>query len=154
MNRSISAKLTMLSNFDSTSRRLIPMIAPLRYTFSRPVRSKWKPAPTSMRAPIFPTAENFPMVGTVTRDRIFSVVLLPAPFDPMRPTDSPRRPWTAPSRTARKKSGAVRRAGAGPGAEGPHPSAPRREMPAPAEAVALGHLVEAEDDVAHGAPLD
>src|SRR6185437_13259194 len=51
MNASISANETISSNRVLISLRFIPRMAPCRNTFSRPVRSGWKPAATSISAP-------------------------------------------------------------------------------------------------------
>src|SRR5207244_1100449 len=48
MNSSTPENATIASNVEAISARVIPMIAPCRYTFSRPVRSGWNPAATSM----------------------------------------------------------------------------------------------------------
>ena len=57
--------------------------------FSRPVKSGWKPVPTSRRLDIRPRITARPEVGSVIRERIFKSVDLPAPFPPMIPTTSP-----------------------------------------------------------------
>ena len=57
--------------------------------FSRPVSSGWNPVPTSSREAMRPLALMLPVVGPVTLERIFSRVLLPAPFFPMIPSTSP-----------------------------------------------------------------
>ena len=54
--------------------------------FSRPVRSGWKPVPTSSSVPTRPRSTMRPAVGLVIRAISFSSVLLPAPFGPIRPT--------------------------------------------------------------------
>ena len=65
------------------------MMAPCRKTFSRPVRSGWKPAATSISAPTRPRTSQWPRVGRRIRVSSFSVVDLPAPFGPMMPSASP-----------------------------------------------------------------
>ena len=50
MKSSISANSTISSNRRSISRRDIPSMTPLMNTFSRPLISGWKPAPSSIRA--------------------------------------------------------------------------------------------------------
>ena len=62
----------------------------MKKTFSRPVRSGWKPVPTSSSAPARPQTRASPDVGSVTPERIFSSVVLPAPLRPMIPSTSPR----------------------------------------------------------------
>ena len=57
--------------------------------FSRPVSSGWKPVPTSNKLATRPLMLIFPVVGVVTRERIFNSVDLPAPFFPMIPKTSP-----------------------------------------------------------------
>ena len=110
MNRSISAKATIWSNLCWISRRDMPMIEPFREMFSRPLSSGWKPAPTSMRAPSRPWATNEPEVGTVTRERILSSVLFPAPLAPTSPSISPRSSEKLTSLSAQNSSrGSTRR---------------------------------------------
>ena len=65
------------------------MILPFMKMFSRPVISGWKPVPTSRSEAMRPLMPMRPTVGEVTRERIFSSVLFPAPFLPMIPTTSP-----------------------------------------------------------------
>ena len=43
--------------------------------------------------PTRPWISAVPDVGSVMRDRILSIVLLPAPFRPITPTTSPRCTW-------------------------------------------------------------
>ncbi len=54
--------------------------------FSRPVSSGWKPVPTSSSEPTRPRTVTVPSVGSVTRERILSRVLLPAPLRPTMPS--------------------------------------------------------------------
>src|SRR5712691_6695562 len=82
----------------------MPMMAPFRKMFSRPVRSGWKPAPISMSDPRRPVVTKEPDVGTVTRDRIFRSVLFPAPFIPINPSTSPRLTAKLTSRRAQNSS--------------------------------------------------
>ena len=79
----------------------MPRMAPLRWMFSRPVSSGWKPVPTSSRLPPRPLILTWPLVGAVMRDRILSRVLLPAPLRPMRPRISPSRRVPPPMRPRR-----------------------------------------------------
>ena len=57
--------------------------------FSIPVYSGLKPAPNSKRAEILPFISTLPPVGFNTPVIILSIVDLPAPFVPKRPTHSP-----------------------------------------------------------------
>src|SRR5512138_2191096 len=57
--------------------------------FSRPVSSGWKPVPTSSNEPTRPRTLTVPSVGSVTRDRILSNVLFPAPLRPTMPRTLP-----------------------------------------------------------------
>src|SRR5688500_3785506 len=90
MKRSTSANSTISSNLSRISLRFIPRIAPLKKTFSRPVKSGWKPVPTSSSAPARPHTCASPEVGSVTPERIFRSVVFPAPLRPMIPSTSPR----------------------------------------------------------------
>src|SRR3990172_660382 len=72
--------------------------------FSRPVKSRWKPAPSSSRAETRPTTRIFPSVGKAVRATMESRVLLPAPLAPMNPTVSPLRTAKLTSRSAQKTS--------------------------------------------------
>ena len=62
---------------------------PLMATFSRPVISGWKPAPSSMSADTRPSMARLPRVGFVIPARSLSVVDLPDPFSPMTPKVQP-----------------------------------------------------------------
>ena len=75
-------------------------MAPFRYTFSRPVKSGWKPAPSSSSAPTRPAAETCPEVGRNSPETSFSSVVLPEPLRPTRPSDSPGSTMTDTSRRA------------------------------------------------------
>ena len=57
--------------------------------FCRPVKSAWKPMPSSSSAATRPVMCTPPVVGCVVPVIIFSSVLLPAPLMPMMPTASP-----------------------------------------------------------------
>ena len=63
----------------------------MRNTFSRPESSMSKPAPSSSRGATRPEIRTLPSVGRRTRAITFMSVVLPAPFRPMMPTDSPGR---------------------------------------------------------------
>ena len=77
------------SIFSSISLRVMPKIAPFRYTFSRPVNSGWNPVPTSSIDATLPFKYIFPAVGAVIRVINFNSVDLPAPLCPIIPTASP-----------------------------------------------------------------
>ena len=65
-------------------------MAALSTMFWRPVNSGWKPEPSSRIEAILPLTRNPPAVGDVMPARIFSSVLLPAPFSPISASPSPR----------------------------------------------------------------
>ncbi len=89
MNAATPANSTISSNRARTARRLIPSIAALRKTLSRPVRSGWNPVPISSSDPTRPRTVAQPVLGSVMRDRILRSVLFPAPLRPTTPTTSP-----------------------------------------------------------------
>ena len=63
---------------------------PLMATFSRPLISGWKPAPSSIRAEMRPShRRGVPRVGLVMPASSFSSVDLPEPFSPMTPKVEP-----------------------------------------------------------------
>ena len=105
-NSPTPAKATISSNFDEISARRIPATAPCRKTFSRAVRSGWKPAAASMSAPTRPTIAERPMVGLRLRVSSFRMVDLPAPLGPMMPSASPGRTAKERSRTAQNSCSA------------------------------------------------
>src|SRR4051812_40503270 len=104
MNLPMSANSTIWSNFDLISRSLIPMIAPLRKRFSRPVSCGWKPAPVAIRPAMRPRVRMLPSSGRMTPLISFSSVLLPEPLSPIRPMDSPCSTSNETSLTARNFS--------------------------------------------------
>ena len=104
MNSAIPENATISSNFRSISARRMPMMAPCRYTFSRPVRSGWNPAATSMSAPIRPRTRQWPSVGRRIRVSSFSAVDLPAPLAPMMPRASPGPTENETSRRAQNSA--------------------------------------------------
>jgi energy-coupling factor transporter ATP-binding protein EcfA2 len=75
--------------FDEIVALFMPRMAPFKYVFSRPLRSSWKPVPTSSSDPIRPVTSTKPVVGSVICDSTFKSVDLPAPLRPMMPTTSP-----------------------------------------------------------------
>ena len=86
MNRGTSppANSTISSNRRSISLLDSPRIEPLRYTFSRPDSSRWKPAPSSSSADMRPRVVIEPLLGRRILAMHLSRVLLPEPFSPMR----------------------------------------------------------------------
>src|SRR3954471_6232657 len=106
MNSSTPEKSTMASNLRAISARGMPMIAPCRKTFSRPVRSGWKPAATSISAPTRPRTSSRPRVGRRILVSSLSTVDLPAPFGPMMPSASPGLTVNDMSRTAQNSCSA------------------------------------------------
>src|SRR5580704_8766018 len=76
--------------------------------FSRPVRSCWKPAPSSNRPASFPRTATSPEVGCNTPQMHLSRVDLPEPFRPRMPTVSPSRTWSETSLRAQNSSEGVR----------------------------------------------
>ena len=58
--------------------------------FSLPVISPLNPVPTSSKDATRPPNLMLPVVGAVTRDKIFNKVDFPAPFFPIIPRTSPR----------------------------------------------------------------
>ena len=128
----------------------MPRIAPLRKTFSRPVSSGWKPVPTSSSEPTRPRIVGPPAVGSVIRERIFSRVLLPAPFRPMMPEHlAVRRPRTT-RRAAPRTSLAVAGGRAAADAVG---AQPRRRRVASASR-SVGTAPRAPEPVALAEPVD
>ena len=99
-----SAKSTISSNRRSTSRRDMPSITPLMNTFSRPLISGWKPAPSSMRAETRPRTSTWPRVGRVMPAISFSRVLFPEPLRPMMPQVAPASTASDTSSSARNDS--------------------------------------------------
>ena len=86
-----------------------PWNAPFRYTFSRPVKSGWKPAPSSSSEPIRPLAAIRPEVGLKMPETSFKRVVLPEPLRPTRPSASPGATSKETSRSAQTSLVAARR---------------------------------------------
>ena len=63
---------------------------PLMATFSRPLISGWKPAPSSIKAEMRPATARVPRVGGVMPATSFRSVDFPDPFSPMTPKVAPR----------------------------------------------------------------
>src|SRR5262245_17119560 len=91
MNCSSSANSRMCGRRACISLRERRKMAPFRKTFSRPVSSMSKPAPSSISGATVPRTSTLPSVGRSTRAITLRSVDLPAPFRPMMPIDSPRR---------------------------------------------------------------
>ena len=100
----MSANSTMASNLRLVSFSVMPRIAALRKTFSRPVSWGWKPAPVAISPAIRPRVRTVPESGFITPLIILSRVLLPEPLSPIRPMDSPCSTVKDTSLTARKSS--------------------------------------------------
>src|SRR5262245_39555993 len=97
---SSSANATISSKRRLISARGRPWMAPFRKTFSRPVKSRWKPAPSSSSDPIRPSLRTRPAVGLMMPAIRRRSVVLPEPLRPMRPTASPRPTCAETSRSA------------------------------------------------------
>src|SRR5687767_5674293 len=93
MKALIPENSTISSNRWRMSALGIPMMAPCRYRFSRPVRSWWNPAAISSSAPTRPRTSARPSVGGMIFVNVLRMVDLPAPFRPMMPSTSPGRTW-------------------------------------------------------------
>src|ERR1700728_1798070 len=72
--------------------------------FSRPVRSCWKPAPSSSSPASFPRTATSPLVGWSTPQMHLSRVDLPEPLRPRMPRVSPSRTVSDTSSRAQKSS--------------------------------------------------
>ncbi len=108
MKFSSSAKRTISSNFRLISFLDRPSMMPLIKTFSRPLISGWNPAPSSMRAEIFPSTLSRPEVGLAIPATSLSSVLLPEPFSPMTPNVIPFSTWRLMPSTAMTSSSAFK----------------------------------------------
>ena len=69
---------------------LKPRMLALSETFSRPVNSGLKPAPSSSSAAILPLTSTMPALGASVPQITCSKVDLPEPLRPTMPTVSPR----------------------------------------------------------------
>ena len=105
INVPISANFSIWGNTRSISWREIPRISPFRKTFSRPLNSGLKPAPSSSSAAIRPLASTRPRVGSRIPQMICSSVLFPLPFGPTTPRTSPRSTLRFTSRSAQNSDG-------------------------------------------------
>lgn len=76
----------------------------MRKMFSRPVRSGWKPAPSSNRALTRPFIRIRPLFGRNIRAISFRMVLLPLPLRPTMPKHCPGSTSKLTSRTAHSDS--------------------------------------------------
>ncbi|MNT94765.1 hypothetical protein D3C72_2365210 [compost metagenome] len=61
--------------------------------FSRPLKSGWKPAPSSRSGERRPLTVTVPALGRITPVISLRMVLLPDPLVPITPTDSPGLTW-------------------------------------------------------------
>ena len=104
MNASSSANATMSSKTRSVSLRERPRNEALRYTFSRPVRSGWNPAPSSRRGASRPRYRMVPAVGRRIPAMHFSSVVFPDPFGPIKPIEDPCAMSNETSRSAHNSS--------------------------------------------------
>ncbi len=105
----ISANASISDIRRAISRTGSPMSCPAIITFWRPLKSGWKPIPSSSNAATRPPSCTCPSVGWVVPVRILSSVLFPAPFRPMMPTDSPDATMNVIPRSAQKVSCQTRR---------------------------------------------
>ncbi len=85
----MSAKSSIAGMTRSISFRERPSSEPLRYAFSRPLKSGWKPAPISSSAVTRPFTSSVPEVGFAVPARSLSSVDFPEPFAPTTPKASP-----------------------------------------------------------------
>jgi hypothetical protein len=104
-----SLNSTIFGKRSAISSSLIPSTEQFRRTFSRPVNSGWKPAPSSRRDETRPSTRTVPAVGREMPVRSFRSVDLPAPFSPMMPTVLPRRTSRRTSRSAQNSVWSFRR---------------------------------------------
>src|SRR5712692_5088220 len=100
MKSSSPANATISSSFSRMVTRLSPWIEPLRYTFSRPVMSEWKPAPSSSSEPTRPPTATRPDVGLTIPESKRRSVVLPEPLRPTSPTALPGSTPNVMSRSA------------------------------------------------------
>jgi hypothetical protein len=87
--RPMSANSSIRGIAASISLRDTPRSEPLRYAFSRPEKSGWKPAPISRSADTRPRTSARPEVGRDVPASTFSSVDFPDPFAPITPSVSP-----------------------------------------------------------------
>ena len=96
----MSANEMMSSRRLSVTLRGTPSTAALTKMFWRPVNSGLNPLPSSSRAATRSGRSTRPALGWSTPARICKSVLLPAPFRPMMPNDSPAITSKLTSRSA------------------------------------------------------
>ena len=84
------AKASIAGIAASVSLRVSPSSEPLRYAFSRPVKSGWKPAPSSSSAEMRPSTSIVPDVGFAVPAMSLRSVDFPDPFAPTTPKHCPR----------------------------------------------------------------
>ena len=107
-NASTPENATIASRRCARSLRVIPRSEPFRYTLSRPVSSGWKPAVSSMSGTTRFGIETVPRVGVVTPQSTLRSVLLPAPFLPTTPRQSPESTSSDTSSSAQSSFSGVR----------------------------------------------
>ena len=83
---------------------LSPRMVPSSTTFSRPVSSGWKPAPTSSSGMRRPQTSIFPVSCIAIPEISWVSVDLPDPLAPTMPKNSPRRTSKLTSESAQKRS--------------------------------------------------
>jgi hypothetical protein len=93
----------------STSRRVMPWIEAFRTAFSRPLKSWWKPAPSSSSEAILPPTSTVPPLGGMIPASSLRSVLLPAPLAPTTPSEVPGSTFRSTSRSAHSSRVRVRR---------------------------------------------
>src|SRR5207253_584030 len=87
--RPMSANSSIAGIARSISLRERPRSEPLRYAFSRPLKSGWNPAPISRSAVTRPFTSSVPRVGFAVPASSLSRVDFPDPFAPTTPKDAP-----------------------------------------------------------------
>ena len=90
MKSPISAKRSISARRASVSRRAKPISEAFMKTFSKPVNSGLKPAPSSSSAATRPATQTLPCVGSSVPVTICKSVDLPLPFGPTIPVVVPR----------------------------------------------------------------
>jgi len=100
MNSASSENATISSRRSAIRRSDMPWIVPFMNTFSRPVKSGWKPAPSSSIEATLPPISTRPEWGGRIPANSFRSVLLPEPFSPTTPSASPGATSRSTSRRA------------------------------------------------------
>ena len=104
MNSLSPEKSTISSKILSVSLRRNPRIDAFMYTFSRPVRSGWNPAPNSSSAEMRPSVVMRPLVGRWMPAMRRSRLDLPDPLWPTSPYMEPCGISSETSLTAQNSS--------------------------------------------------